>query len=304
MQNKIDRKYYVWIWLGLIFATFVRNVYPIYLEIDAMLTQASRLATLRGTLSIVLTYGLLPAVFTFVLALILYYITARRHCNYVTRNDFCYWTMAFTAVPRFVAGVIECFAILNPSVYVFTSTVLDALFMPAAYLTMFLWIFAKCYKFNPVEKRNSFSMLATIYMVFYGLSVLGNNLIIFSMGADEQLAKEVAEYLSQFGYIIDSVSSPLQTVSSGIAISVFFAYLVAVIVLSIIFRKQADEFRDEDTRDDYYAKHPQNDAYSRRDDVGDTFDEFEKRHTHKHPHDDDSNDDSSSGGNVFDEFDI
>lgn len=299
MQNKIEKKYYVWIWLGLIFATFVRNIFPIYSEINNMLGEASKLATLQGVLSIVFSYGLIPAVVTFVLALILYYITARRHANYISRNDFCYWVMIFTAVPRAIAGIIESFAILNANVYVFGSTVLDALLLPASYLTMFLWIFAKKYKLNPVEKRNSFSVLSTVYMVFYGIGVLGANLAIVALGTDKELASEVAEYLRQFGYIVNTISSPLQTISSAIAICVFIAYLIAVIVIGILFRKKSEEFRNEDTRDAYFEKHPNSYGYDRRDDVSDTFDEFERKHVHKK---DDS--DKSDGGNVFDEFDI
>lgn len=299
MQNKIEKKYYVWIWLGLIFATFVRNIFPIYSEINNMLGEASKIATLQGVLSIVFSYGLIPAVVTFVLALILYYITARRHANYISRNDFCYWVMIFTAVPRAIAGIIESFAILNANVYVFGSTVLDALLLPASYLTMFLWIFAKKYKLNPVEKRNSFSVLSTVYMVFYGIGVLGTNLAIVALGTDKELASEVAEYLRQFGYIVNTISSPLQTISSAIAICVFIAYLIAVIVIGILFRKKSEEFRNEDTRDAYFEKHPNSYGYDRRDDVSDTFDEFERKHVHKK---DDS--DKSDGGNVFDEFDI
>lgn len=302
MQNKIDKKYYVWIWLGLIFATFVRNVFPIYSQINGMLAEASRLSTLSGVFSIVFSYGLIPAAVTFLLALILYYITARRHVNYIGRNDFCYWVMIFTAVPRVIVGIVESFAILNPNVYVFTSTVLDALLLPASYLTMFLWIFAKKYKLNPVEKRNSFATLSTIYMIFYGIGVLGENLTIVALGADKELASELADYLSQLGYIVDTISTPLQTVSSAIAICIFAAYLVAVIVLAILFRKKSDEFRNEDTRDAYFEKHHVGYGYERRDDVGDTFDEFERKHVHKK---DDSDDDhKSGGGNVFDEFDI
>lgn len=295
----MKKKYYVWIWLGLIFATFVRNIFPIYSEINNMLGEASKLATLQGVLSIVFSYGLIPAVVTFVLALILYYITARRHANYISRNDFCYWVMIFTAVPRAIAGIIESFAILNANVYVFGSTVLDALLLPASYLTMFLWIFAKKYKLNPVEKRNSFSVLSTVYMVFYGIGVLGTNLAIVALGTDKELASEVAEYLRQFGYIVNTISSPLQTISSAIAICVFIAYLIAVIVIGILFRKKSEEFRNEDTRDAYFEKHPNSYGYDRRDDVSDTFDEFERKHVHKK---DDS--DKSDGGNVFDEFDI
>ncbi len=303
MQNKIDKKYYVWIWLGLVFATFVRNIYPIYLDIESIIAQASRLETLSGVFSIVFGYGLVPTVMTFVLALILYYIAARRHANYISRNDFCYWTMIFTAVPRLAVGIIESFAILNANVYIVTSTVLDALLLPASYLVMFLWIFAKKYKLNPVEKRNSFAILATVYMVVYGIGVLVENLAIVSIGADKELASELSELLSQWGYIVGAITTPIQTAASAIAICVFFAYLVAVIVLSVLFRKQASEFRDTDTREQYFEKNPSGYGYDRRDDVSDTFDEFERRHVHKK---DDSNDDShsSGGGNVFDEFDI
>lgn len=153
--------------------------------------------------------------------------------------------MIFTAVPRAIAGIIESFAILNVNVYVFGSTVLDALLLPASYLTMFLWIFAKKYKLNPVEKRNSFSVLSTVYMVFYGIGVLGTNLAIVALGTDKELASEVAEYLRQFGYIVNTISSPLQTISSAIAICVFIAYLIAVIVIGILFRKNP---RSSETR--------------------------------------------------------
>lgn len=302
MQNKIDRKYYVWIWLGFIFAAFVRNIYPIYSDIIAMGQETSRLDAIRGTLSIVFTYGLIPAVVTFVLSLILYYICARRHANYITRNDFCYWVMIFTTAEKLLAGIIESFAILDGNVYVFTSTVLDALLLPAAYLTMYLWIFAKKYKFNPVERRNSFSVLSTVYMIVYGIDVLVTNLAIVAIGTDKELASEIAEILKNAGYLIGEVTSELQTISSAIAICVFFAYLVAVIVLSIVFRKKADEFRDSDTREAYFEKHSSDRGYDQRDDISDTFDEFERQHVHKKGGD--SNDDSNDDSHVFDEFDI
>lgn len=75
--------------------------------------------------------------------------------------------------------------------------------------------------------------------------------------------------------------------------------MIAVIVIGILFRKKSEEFRNEDTRDAYFEKHPNSYGYDRRDDVSDTFDEFERKHVHKK---DDS--DKSDGGNVFDEFDI
>lgn len=99
-------------------------------------------------------------------------------------------------------------------------------------------------------------------MIFYGIGVLGENLTIVALGADKELASELADYLSQLGYIVDTISTPLQTVSSAIAICVFAAYLVAVIVLAILFRKKSDEFRNEDTRDAYFENTPSDTATS------------------------------------------
>lgn len=298
MQNKLDKKYYVWIWLGLVFASFVRNIYSIYSDIVFDIANSYTKALLfYDVIMMIISYGLLPVIVTFVASLLLYYITARRHSNYVSRNDFCYWVMLFTIGPHVLIGIVECFAILNPTVYVATQLVLNPLLYPLAYLMMFIFIFDKQYKLNPVERNNSFSVLATIYMVFYGLEYLFGNLTIVSLGSDSETYNEVMSELSgMFDLSFMALSEPMIT-CSAIAICIFFAYLITVIVLGVYYKKQAQAFRSEDTRDGYYQSHPEiNRGYHQRDDVFDTFDEFEREHTHS------GGDDESS--NVFDEFDI
>lgn len=300
MQNKLDKKYYVWIWLGLVFASFVRNIYSIYSEILVDIASGyTKALMLYDVIMMIISYGLLPVVATFVEALVLYYITARRHSNYISRNDFCYWIMLFTIGPHVLIGIIDCFAILEPAVRIGTLFVADAVLYPLAYLLMFIFIFDKQYHLNPVERNNSFSILATIYMVFYGLEYFFGCLTIASLGSDTSIIQEVLAELLLFApnVNVSALSDPL-IICSAIAICIFFAYLITVIVLGVYYKKQAQAFRNEDTRDGYYQSHPEiNRGYHQRDDVFDTFDEFERGHT-KGGRDDDSSD------NVFDEFDI
>lgn len=297
MQNKLDKKYYVWIWLGLIFACLLRNTFMFYTGIKSDIAESYTKGMLFYDIVMMLVIdGALPAAITFVLALIMYYIAARRHSNYVSRNDFCYWVMLFTIGPKVLTGIVECFAILDPSVYVVTSTLFDAILYPLVYLLMFIFILDKQYNLNPVERNNSFSILATVYMIVYGIGTFFGNLTIVSIGSDIDSYNEIMAELSEvLGDSWTFEMSNTQIICSAIAICVFFAYLITVIVLGTQYKKQAAAFRNDDTRETYYQTH-QNRGYQQRDDVFDTFDEFEKEHVNSK--------DDNSDDNVFDEFDI
>lgn len=295
MQNKIDRKYYVWIWLGLIFATYIRNIYGIYADVNALIAEASRVTIVSSVFWMIFDYGVIPALLTFVGALIVYYIMARRHSNYVSRNDFCYIVMTFVAGERAVAGFIDAFSILSVEMHIVTATVLDVLLLPGAMLLMY-FLMAKHYKFNPVEKRNSFTVLSVIFMVLLGLSVFGNNFTIVALGSGGEYSETLIEYLREMGYAVDALTSGIQVYSSISAIVIYVAYLIADIVLASFMKKNAAEYQNDDTREEFFAKHPDQRGgapYDRRDDVDATFEEFERQHT-----------DKKDDEHVFDEFDI
>lgn len=296
MQNKIDRKYYVWIWLGLIFATYIRNVYGIYEDVNALIGEASRTQVVADVFIMIFSYGIIPALITFVCALVVYYITARRHSNYVSRNDFCYIVMTFVAGERAVAGFIDAFSILSVEMHIVTATVLDILLLPGTMMLMY-FLMAKHYNFNVVEKRNSFTVLSVVFFVVLGLSVFGNNFTIVSLGSNGEYSQALIEYLHELGYSVSALTSSIQVYSSISAIVIYLAYLVADIVLASLMKKNAAEYQDEDTREEFFARHPEargGAPYTRRDDVESTFEDFEKQHTKKK----DDND------HVFDEFDI
>ncbi len=295
MQNKLDRKFYVWIWLGLIFATYVRNVYSIYSDISALAATATRLEVVTNIFVMIFSYGPIPAAITFLFTLILYYILIRRHSAYLTRNDFCYIIMAAVAAERIVAGIIDGFSILSFPMHVVTSTVLDVLLLPGVMLGTFFFM-SKIYKFNVVEKSNCFTVLSVAFMLVLGLSVFSNNFIIVALGANSEVSNGLVEYLRQMGYEASSLTSAVQVYASMSAIVIYIAYLIADITLASIMKKNAREYQNDDTREAFSARYSQN-SYEAPHAVNDApdsaFDDFEEKHTHK-----------KDDEHVFDEFDI
>lgn len=296
MQNKLDRKYYVWIWLGLIFATYIRNVYSIYADISALAATASRTEIITNVFMMIFGYGPIPAAITFLFTLILYYILIRRHSAYFSRNDFCYIIMTAVAAERIVAGIIDGFSILSFEMHVVTSTVLDVLLLPGVMLGTF-FLMSKIYKFNVVEKSNCFAVLSVAFMLVLGLSVFGNNFIIVALGTNSRVSAGVVEYLRQMGYETGALTMDVQVYSSISAIVIYLAYLIADITLASIMRKNAREYQNDDTREDFVARYSQGSRYeapqSVKDDSESVFDDFEESHTRK-----------KDDEHVFDEFDI
>lgn len=239
MKNKIDKKYFVWIWLGLLFATFFSNIYPIYNELTKMVgVGMSGVQVATQVLLGIFSYGLVPMAVTFLLALVMWYICARRHSNYISRTDFCGWVMMFVAAVRLVNGIIDCFAILQPAVYVVTSTLYTVTALPAAMLVMFFCVFKKIYNLNPVERSNSFTVYSVVFMLVLGLSVLSENLTIVSIGANTNVTQELVAYLKEMGYYVDYLTAPVQVYSSIVAICVYFAYLIADIVVATLLKNK------------------------------------------------------------------
>lgn len=186
----------------------------------------------------IFSYGLVPMAVTFLLALVMWYICARRHSNYISRTDFCGWVMMFVAAVRLVNGIIDCFAILQPAVYVVTSTLYTVTALPAAMLVMFFCVFKKIYNLNPVERSNSFTVYSVVFMLVLGLSVLSENLTIVSIGANTNVTQELVAYLKEMGYYVDYLTAPVQVYSSIVAICVYFAYLIADIVVATLLKNK------------------------------------------------------------------
>lgn len=300
VEDKLNKKYYVWIWLGLILSSAVRNVYQIYLSIDAMSGLNSATLAL-GIFRVIVIESAIPVALCVVVSLLLYYIGYRRYVRCISRRDFCYWVMIFVSVANMIMGVIEAFAILDENVAVFCESLFDTTVMYGAMLLLYFLIFVRKYNLNPVERERTFKfwvMPYTVVLFVYTVFGHGSVMLVYTEG----LIPELQQMLAEYGYVY--VFSAEQLYASIIAL--VFAVIDLIIMLCVMgyYKKLADKYRDPDTREDYMRAHERQ-AYNVRDDVTNTFgDDFDYNNNGN----DNGNNRASNGKkdkeNVFDEFDL
>lgn len=289
--GKINRKYFPIIWIALLVACFVRNAYAIYYNVVTG-EIGSPISIFLFVLETAFINGAIPMLVTVFCAMIVWQIGAARYVRCISRTDFCYLIMSGVAAVNFVVGIIEIFSILQPGIQSITSTVLQLTLMTGVMLALFFYI-AKAYRLNPVEKYNAFRMWFMIYMIVVGIETLVSNSMMLAMadGGTQIFGGLFLDIMYEMGYML--VITPLQVGASIAAISVYFAYLIAVIVLGEMMRKQSEKFRNPETRGDYYDQFD-NRAYKLRGDADSVFDGSQPR----------SDNGGSKDEKVFDEFDI
>lgn len=288
-NGKLNRKYYPIIWIALLIACFVRNAYQMYVDVVTSDIHGS-LTVFLIVLRYLLTYGIVPMAVVVLCAFVVWHAGAFRYVRYIPRADFCYLVMAATAVVKFFVGIIEVFSILEPGIYTVTSTVLEFTLLTIMMFLLFFFVISKQYNFNPVEKYNAFKMWSIIYMVVLGLSVLSQNALYLSAVDNSELSLSIWAIMREMGYSV--YISGLQVGASIAAICIYFAFVIAAIVLGEIMRKKADLFRNPETRGEFYDQYD-NRGYKIRNDADRVFNEANVN-TEK----------SKQDENVFDEFDI
>lgn len=289
-NSKINRKYYPIIWIALLIACFVRNAYQIYLSVVTA-EPASSLTVVVDVFRFALSYGVVPMAIVFLCAIVVWQIGAARYVRCIPRNDFCYLVMSAAAAVKFLVGIIEIFSILNPYVSVITSTVLEFALLTGVMIALYFLVIAKWYRLNPVEKYNSFKMWSIVYMVVLGLLIISENSIYISAAGGSAFFVSFWQIMHEMGYTI--IVTSIQVAASIAAICIYFAYLIAVIVIAELLRKKAELFRNPETRGDYYDQFD-NRAYKLRNDADSVFEDAGARDKNASKPDD----------KVFDEFDI
>lgn len=299
IPNKLNRKYYVWIVLGLFLSCIISNVYGIYEVSIQKLAEMAPSSVLINVLYMLLVYGIVPSVICFVCALVMYQISYRRFVRYISRNDFCMYAMGAIAIAYTVNGILDVFSILQPSVHEVVSALFDVTVLFGTMLALFFVIFVRKYKPNPVEKSNSFILWSTVVMVVLGISVIAENGFILAV-CGNLVDEATIELLKENGYVL-SVGD-LQKYTSIVAIAVYIIDVIVVVALSLKFKKNANAYRNPETREDYVRSHPEQFGYSVRDDVHSTFgDDFSREGNQDRAN---RTKTSNSDDKVFDEFDI
>ncbi len=252
--SKLNRKYYGYIWLALIFASYVRGAFGIYQTIADMISSHLSAADAAPTAFVLILEGPLSAAITYICALVVWSIGARLYVRSISRNDFCYWTMLFAAAAKFVVGVINIFGILDPAASVFADYVLQPLLINAAMLCMFFLVICRFYNLNPVEKYNAFRAYAMIFFIAEGLVVAYRSAdpwILASAAANPLFAGLFAD--AGYTLVVDISTLDIAAIITGAC--VYIAYVISAIVVGALLNKRRMLFRDPETRGDYYASH-------------------------------------------------
>ena len=288
VPNKLDKKYHVPILLGLFFATLVCNFYDFYTTCATLAQYSAQFTRLDITITIIeMLFGdiIMPSLLCMLFAFIVYQFGFARYVRCISRSDFIYFVMLFIAGSRLLMGFINIFALLNENVMYCTTGFLSTLFNGAAMLIMFFVVFRRVYKFNPAEEYNAFRAWATWFMIGGGIeAVIGNGAVLILMDTPALLT----EY---FGIDI-AANAALLTAGCVTGIVLYFAYLIAIIVLGEILKKKSRLFIDPATRGDYYDAHT-GAPYTVRTDAADVFGDSPK-----------DGSDTDGDDKVFDEFDI
>ncbi len=301
MVNKLNKKYYVLIWIAAFLAGFIGNIYNFYTECE-MLVGLPRAEVAINVFVMILTYGIVPMAVDFLVAFVVYMFSFRRFIRFISRNDFCLLTMLALAISSAVTGFIDVFSFLIPEVGIFTSSLSGVVMDFTAMAVLFFVVFSRVYKPNPIEKARAFNMWSIVFMVLLGIEVVGGNALIIMM-SDASYYELVSEILIESGMEYELVqlsllaNNPICVGVSIAAIVIFAIEVIAVIILNIRLKSNARSYQNPETREEYMAKHYQPFGYEVRDGVESTFEEFS----------DNGNVDNSQNNkkdNVFDEFDL
>lgn len=252
MKPIIDKKYYSLIWIGLLVSSVVRSCYSLYTDVISIMddpTQITVLSIVVDTIVYAIVYAIIPAALCYFCASIVYSFGARRRFFSVNRGDFIYLTMLYTAGARLVMGVIEAFAILDATVFDYTSVLLDVTVLSSALYFMYMKHVAP--RLAPKDNRNVFGVYSMTYLICQAVHT-GIPCLAYFIGA--AISNSDVD-LSAFDSVVDVDVNALYefnvhaVVASVLAIVVLLGFVVLSLVLSKKFEKMAKDLDDSNRHD-------------------------------------------------------
>lgn len=272
MANRINKKYFLFAWIALIFACFVENVFDIY-QVALSLKGSGSVQILLFILEILAFDGVVPTVIVWVCTLIVWRIGFSRYVRFMSVKDFSTLAMFSVAAVKLLTGIIDAFAILNGNVAIVTDTVLYPLLLTGALFAMYFLVLAPRYSLNPVEKFNSFKVWFTVYFAVYGLLTVFGNAFTIALCDGSADSMDIVQLLNSMGYVVNTTS--VQKGSSIAALIIYFLYLIAFIVVIEVYRKKVKIYRNGNANADYTVK-PEPEVQETADKKNDSvFDEFD-----------------------------
>jgi len=139
MENrKKQNKNMAFAFLGVIAASVISNIYALHIGYSEHFASGNGWNIVSALFEILIFGGILPAVLTYVVALVLYSIAVRySRAQFLDRNDFVLYIMAYSAGAKLLMGIVNAFCFLNPGVLTFTHYINGLGILSAFMIAMF-----------------------------------------------------------------------------------------------------------------------------------------------------------------------
>lgn len=278
-EDRIEKKYYAWIWIALIIVSLFQNAVSIYYEILAIGDVNAGEIIIRVLFAII-NYGLLPTALCALIGMMFNNMLYRRGIVMCSRNDFVYWAMIFTGTAKFLIGFINCFGILNDTLVVYSFMFVDELLV-----TVFVYLMGTVFMhsyYGASYKKIYYALqtLAPVYWTFLGIFMLSGPISSLIVSSDANMTETFLELISMsFGTDVELNGHSMY--ASITAICLFVVMLIAHFLIAHALKLKAAKCTDDED-DTIHFDGPGSD--------GSPFDEYGNNN-----HDDE---------NVFDEFDM
>ncbi len=232
----ISKKWYAIIWILLIVASLFRNVYTLVEDIQYVAHGST--ATILLEIIYSLLEGGVSALLCYLCAIIVFSMSKKRGFVYCHRNDFVYFVMMFTAVARFIVGLVEVFALLEPTIYYYTALMGDVTVLPGALLAMYFLVLKPRFM-NDRTAYDVFVLYGSTYFIVQGIITALYSSVYISVASDSEFGEIVRSLL---GIAEDGGDARHLYIASIIALAMFGAWLVSAIAAGIVLRIKAKEF--------------------------------------------------------------
>ncbi len=241
--DKLNKKWYPLIWIALILSSFMRRAYGFYVTYSSV--SIVNRTVLTDIFTDIIFSGFLPAVLCYLCASILLSFAYRRRNIFISRNDFVYIAMIFTAAARFLMGFIEVFAIVEPAVYSFTFLLLDVSVLTALMFAMYFGVLVPKYKMNDRVAYEVFSLFATVYLIVLGLNTVVPALGVIMLHKGGGNIEQIAAIFEQYYVNLYSLVDENMYIGALVSICVYGAWIIASLTLASVMHRRAVRFIKE-----------------------------------------------------------
>ena len=255
---KINPKYYALIWIVAVVCAFFSGIYS---TIQTFIQSENIALTIYSTLIDIAVGGGVNVLLTWLIAMLLYNMGAKRGLRAIPKNDFIYSIMILMSIIWFVSGILGLFCFVDPIADIYNVFVVLPILTTVLSALMFFLVYVPNY-LNPRMAKRYFDYYGKMYVIFnaviYFLSAF-STLISVEIVTNPTIIELIKDYYAELVSMSVSVDSFVTMliessinfkIATSLSIAITAGMIVAYVVLSKKLAKSASEYKEEAPSDD------------------------------------------------------